>query len=97
MTVNEDVTLYAQWKKTIVVVDTYTVVYDGNGNTSGNAPIDAHLYEKGENIIVMSSHNLVNDGFNFIGWNTQADGKGDSYALATQLMLLVMLNLRTME
>lgn len=80
MTVNEDVTLYAQWKKLIVVVDTYTVVYDGNGNTSGNAPIDSHPYEKGEKIIVMGSYNLVKEGFDFIGWNTQTDGKGKNYA-----------------
>ncbi|WP_201264891.1 X2-like carbohydrate binding domain-containing protein, partial [Brevibacillus reuszeri] len=40
-----NVILYAQW--TPVQVPTYTVTYNGNGETSGTAPTDSGTYEQG--------------------------------------------------
>jgi uncharacterized repeat protein (TIGR02543 family) len=60
---------------------TYTVTYDGNGNTSGNPPVDGlSPYNSGSTVTVLGILGtilpLVNSGFDFDGWNTQADGSG---------------------
>jgi len=54
----------------------YNVTYNAN---SGTGAPDAQ--EKLENIdLVLSSTVPTRDGYAFIGWNTAADGSGDSYA-----------------
>jgi len=63
---------------------TYTLTYDGNGNTAGTAPIDSNTYEYGETVTVLNnSGNLVKvqDGISliFCGWNTAANGSGIEY------------------
>lgn len=70
-------TLFAQW-----TVNTYTVTYDGNGNTGGTAPVDANSpYNFGSTVTVLANTgNLVRTGFTFAGWNTAANGSGTSYA-----------------
>ena len=57
---------------------TYTVTYNGNGNTSGVAPTDANLYEQGALVTVLGKGNLVKTGYAFVGWNTAANGSGTS-------------------
>ena len=59
---------------------TYTVTYNGNGNTSGVVPTDASLYEQGALVTVLGKGNLVKTGYTFVGWNTQADGSGTDQA-----------------
>ena len=72
-----NVTLYAKWTQN----PTYTVTYNGNGNTAGTAPADANAYEQGASVIVKANTGaLVKAGFTFAGWNTAADGSGTSYA-----------------
>jgi uncharacterized protein (TIGR02145 family)/uncharacterized repeat protein (TIGR02543 family) len=72
-----NVTLYAKWTQN----PTYTVTYNGNGNTAGTAPADANAYEQGASVIVKANTGaLVKTGFTFAGWNTVADGSGASYA-----------------
>jgi uncharacterized repeat protein (TIGR02543 family) len=72
-----NVVLYAKWTKN----PTYTVTYNGNGNTSGSIPADANAYEQGATVTVKgNTGNLVNSGYSFVGWNTAADGSGTSYA-----------------
>jgi uncharacterized repeat protein (TIGR02543 family) len=74
---SSNVTLYAQW----TIISTYTVIYDGNGATSGNAPADNNHYTLGQSVMVLgNTGSLVKAGFTFIGWNTQANGSGISYA-----------------
>jgi uncharacterized repeat protein (TIGR02543 family) len=59
---------------------TYTVRYDGNGNTGGSAPVDATNYEQGQIVTVLgNTGNLVNSGYTFAGWNTKAEGSGETY------------------
>ncbi len=59
---------------------TYTVTYNGNGNTSGVVPTDANLYEQGTLVTVLSKGNLVKISYSFVGWNTAANGSGTSQA-----------------
>lgn len=58
----------------------YTVNYDGNGNTSGTAPVDANNpYNAAEWVSVAGSGDLVKTGYTFGGWNTAANGSGTHY------------------
>ncbi|WP_082389452.1 InlB B-repeat-containing protein [Lysinibacillus sp. ZYM-1] len=59
---------------------TYTVLYNGNGSTSGTVPQDNATYSQNDNVIVAANEgHLVKTGHSFIGWNTKADGTGTSY------------------
>ncbi len=72
-----NVTLYAKWTQN----PTYTVVYNGNNNTSGSAPTDPNSYEQNATVTVRANTGaLVRTGYTFAGWNTAADGTGTSYA-----------------
>ena len=57
---------------------TYTVTYNGNGNTSGVVPTDANLYEQGALVTVLNQGSLIKTGYVFVGWNTATDGSGTS-------------------
>ena len=65
------------------VPNTYTVTYNGNTNTSGNAPIDSSSpYESGSIVTVLGNSGpsiLAKSGFIFAGWNTSANGSEISY------------------
>jgi uncharacterized repeat protein (TIGR02543 family) len=70
------VTLYAQWTE-----NTYTVTYNGNGNTGGAVPTDATSYHMADTATVLgNTGTLVRTGYTFAGWNTAAGGSGTSYA-----------------
>jgi uncharacterized repeat protein (TIGR02543 family) len=77
-TINANTTLYAQW------TPTYTVTYDGNEETSGNAPIDSSSPRiSGSTVTVLGNSGspvLAKTGFIFAGWNTAANGSGTSYS-----------------
>ena len=72
---------------------TYTVTYDGNGNTGGTAPTDATAYTSGETVTVLGEGDLVKSYSDFLGWNTSADGSGtdvatsSTFAIATNVSL----------
>lgn len=56
--------------------ETYTVTYDaGNGS---NAPASQTKTE-GENLTLSTDEPTAPTGYYFVGWNTQADGQGDTY------------------
>ena len=60
---------------------TYTVTYNGNGNTGGTAPVDGSSpYASGATVTVLGAGSLVKTGYTFNGWNTAAGGTGTSYA-----------------
>ena len=71
-----NVTLYAQW----LAID-YYVYYDGNGNDSGTAPVDAgNPYNVGDTITVLGEGDLAKSGgYIFVEWNTDDLGGGDAY------------------
>lgn len=60
---------------------TYSVTYNGNGNTSGSVPTDDKAYTSGSSVTVKdNSGSLAKTGYNFAGWNTRSDGTGTDYA-----------------
>ncbi|WP_336633973.1 InlB B-repeat-containing protein [Lysinibacillus fusiformis] len=73
----EAITLNAKW----TINPAYTVTYDKNGATGGTVPQDNNSYEENDSVTVQdNSGKLVRTNYMFKGWNTQADGKGTSYA-----------------
>ncbi len=75
-TITANTILYARWTPV-----TYTVTYDGNTNTSGDVPTDTAPRTSGATVTVLgNTGSLLKTGFNFAGWNTQANGTGTSYA-----------------
>ena len=85
------ITLTATW-----TANTYTVTYDGNGNTGGSTTNSSHTYGTAKALTangytrshtVTFNRNYTNGGsttktadYTFAGWNTQADGEGTSYS-----------------
>lgn len=56
-----------------------TVTYDGNGADGGSVPIDETRYQEGDKVTVLAHGDLARTGYEFIGWNTKADGSGKMY------------------
>ncbi len=54
----------------------YPVLYIGNGNSAGSAPLDAQRYAVGENVTALEIGNLAKLGYSFSAWNSAADGSG---------------------
>jgi len=80
--VREDITLYAKW--TLIVY--YTITYDGNGKTSGSAPLSqTDIYNS--NITLSDSGDMIKTGYTFGGWNTKADGSGINYAAGSSYII----------
>ncbi len=68
---------------------TYTATYNGNGNTGGNVPVDSTNYTQGQTITVLgNTGSLVNTGYSFAGWNTQANGSGTTYTQGQTFTML---------
>lgn len=75
--IQEDTTYYAQWSQNI-----YVITYDGNGATSGSMT--------NTNIEVGDTGNLAEKqyertGYEFNGWNTQANGNGTQYTNGAEI------------
>ena len=56
----------------------YTVHYDSNDGTE-NVSYDSNLYQKGDSVTVKNNM-FARTGYEFDGWNTEADGTGTDYA-----------------
>lgn len=78
-TIAANTTLYAKW----TALPTYTITYNGNGNTGGTAPVDAASpYVSGSTVTVLPAGTLTKTDNTFTGWNTAANGSGTAYAAA---------------
>jgi uncharacterized repeat protein (TIGR02543 family) len=77
-TITNHTTLYAKW----LAVGSYTLIYNGNGNTTGSVPVDGTSpYNGGSTVTVLgNTGSLARNSFTFNGWNTSADGSGTSYS-----------------
>jgi uncharacterized repeat protein (TIGR02543 family) len=64
---------------------TYSLTYDGNGNTSGAVPVDATSpYASGATVTTLgNTGSLAKTGSTFAGWNTVANGSGTSQAASS--------------
>ena len=68
---DKDHTLKAIWTP-----NTYTINYNGNGNTGGSTTSSTHTYDVSSNL---TANGFSKTGYKFIGWNTSADGTGTAY------------------
>ena len=66
-----DVTVTANWTG-----KTYTVKYNANGGT-GTTASSTHTYGTAK---ALTANGFSRTGYSFIGWNTAANGNGDSYS-----------------
>jgi len=67
-------------RKAIFCITTHSVTYDGNSNTTGTAPVDTNAYKFLSKVTVPGNTGvLVKTGYDFAGWNTNADGTGANY------------------
>jgi uncharacterized repeat protein (TIGR02543 family) len=82
---SQNVVLYAVWTRITVV--TFTVTYDGNGNTGGNAPIDNSPYIAGSQATILTnSGTLVKQGFTFVGWGRTLSPEFDSILMPRDII-----------
>ncbi len=72
-TFKEDTILYAQWSKTI-----FKVTFNINTGDSGSMP-EQTIDTASETSLTLNENKFTKAGHTFDGWNTQADGNGDSY------------------
>ena len=72
ITLNSNLTLYAKW--------TATITYSGNTNDSGTAPASQTAIA-GPISLRLNTGSLAKSLYTLVGWNTLANGTGDSYAL----------------
>ena len=81
-TVQDNVTLYAQW------AETFTVTYLAPDAESGDVPVDPGEYTAGQNAEVSANTGgLARSGYNFAGWNTQQNGLGTAYSPGDNLLI----------
>ncbi len=63
--------LYAQWTP-----NTYTIKFNGNGNTSGSTTQMSMTYDVSKNL---TANGFNKTGYIFDGWNTNSSGTGNNY------------------
>jgi uncharacterized repeat protein (TIGR02543 family) len=73
--ISSNTTLFAKWK-----IKTYTLSYAGNGNTGGTVPADVTLDSNALATVAANTGSLSKTGFDFNGWNTNANGSGSALA-----------------
>jgi len=79
---NTDITLYAKYQQG------YKITYYSNEADSGNTPSTTIYYVEGTDVTVSENiGNLAKTGYVFVGWNTNADGSGTSYAVGDTLTI----------
>ncbi len=71
ITPTKDIKLYAQWRQV-----GFSIKYDSNG---GLHSIPSQTKKQGETVMLSSGTGLKRSGWEFVGWNTLANGKGLSY------------------
>ncbi len=63
-----------------IILPTFTITYNGNGNDGGDPPQDTTEYSNGQFITILgNTGKLILTGNSFISWNTASDGSGTNY------------------
>ncbi len=64
------------------------IIYDDNGSTSGEAPIDSKSpYYVNSEVTVLDEGTLLKDNYIFGGWNTKADESGETYQAKDEFII----------
>ena len=79
--ISDDVELYAAYS-----ANDYTVTFNGNGATSGGMAAQTFTYDEAKNL---STNRFAKIEHDFVGWNTKADGTGDSFADGAEVTNLI--------
>ena len=79
-----DTTIYAKW-----TANKYTIVFDGNGATSGSTASMSMTFDVAKNL---NANGFKRTGYVFAGWNTEADGSGTTYANKQSVVNLTTVN-----
>ncbi|MBR3930682.1 MAG: InlB B-repeat-containing protein [Alphaproteobacteria bacterium] len=58
-------------------INSYTIVYHGNGNTGGEMSQSDRTYGDGKKL---TANAFTKTGYSFTGWNTQQNGTGTTYS-----------------
>ncbi|MCL2032855.1 MAG: InlB B-repeat-containing protein [Methanomassiliicoccaceae archaeon] len=74
--ITTDTVVYAQWTPLPPTPPpipptpaTYFVIYNGNGNTYGTAPVDGGRYLSGDSVTILGQSNMVKTDHVFLGWS----------------------------
>lgn len=81
----ETINLYAIWALESIVQANISVVYNGNGNTSGTVPVDDSKYYADDIVRIKDKGNLEKTGYTFKGWSLTENGEdivGDTVDLS---------------
>ena len=76
---NPDLYFEVLWK-----ANTYTIQYDGNGETGGSMDMSTYTYDVEG---VLSKNKFYKEGYEFVGWATQRDGDIEFVDMETILNL----------
>ena len=76
------------------IVPEYTVSYNGNSATSGSMTSDSARYNKN---YTAKENTFIKEGYEFVGWNTAADGSGDSWKAKEHVSIHINMILRYMH
>ncbi|MDR0503000.1 MAG: InlB B-repeat-containing protein [Treponema sp.] len=79
-TLSENITMYAMWTSNPVVT------YNGNGHTGGTVPA-TQTGSIGLSITLAAQGTLEKTGYIFTGWNTLANGSGNSYTAGSSYIV----------
>ena len=78
------ISLYAQW---IPDGGPYTLTYDGNGGSGSPPPSSGDSYSAGSPASVVDNEGFTNGTQVFNGWNTAANGSGNSYPAGSKITM----------
>ncbi|MEE1066246.1 MAG: InlB B-repeat-containing protein [Acutalibacteraceae bacterium] len=78
------ITLYAQWD-----TNSYTIAFDGNGNTGGNTSSMTMKFDVAKNL---NKNGYTITGYTFSKWNTKANGSGTNYTNQQSVKNLTTVN-----
>ena len=82
-TITEDLLLFAQWG---IIPPTTSITYHRNSGEAGDVPITENLLNNATHVI-KPANTFSRPGYNFIGWNTNANGNGTPYQPGTSVMI----------
>lgn len=81
---NSDINVKAAWTP-----NTYSIVFNGNGSTSGSMENQVLTYDTAEKL---NDNAFKKEDYYFLGWNTESDGSGITYHNKEEILNLTSEN-----